>query len=115
MSRDAQYQRFDETSIEEALEHLASSDPRVVTEAILGASLTATDPRWVESAALALTHASDPAVRRAGLLALGHLAIRFRRLEGPAAARQAIARLAQEPQLAGTAEDVGEDLDIGLR
>ena len=98
-----------------ALALIAAGDPTLVIEAIIHASLGPVAPSWLEPTAVALTLAADQEVRRAGLLALGHLAIRFHRLENPDAARLAVARLATEPDLAGTAEDVGMDLDIGLR
>lgn len=97
------------------LRALAYGNEAVVIDTILGAAEGSDEPDWVEAAALALTRALDGQLQRAGLLALGMLVRRFPGRVDLLAVRSAAERLANDPDLAGTALDLLDDIEVFSR
>jgi hypothetical protein len=104
------YEHLPYESMEETLREVGSGDPGRVVRAVLGASLESPDRAWVEACAVSLTNAADNEVRRAAVMAMGHLARRFR-LVSPAAVAAVIGRAGHDDAIAGAAEELRDDLE----
>jgi hypothetical protein len=98
-------------SADDCLTEIASGDSVRIVPALLGAALESSDPSWVEACAVSLSLANDNGVRRASLLALGHLARRFGRLN-TSALTVVLRRLESEEQLAAVVAELREDLSV---
>lgn len=94
----------------QTLQEIGSGDPGRVIRALLGAALESPDRELVEACAVSLTIAADTEVRRAALLAIAHLARRFRQATVPALAT-VIERAGHDEALAGALDDLRDDLD----
>lgn len=82
-----------------------------ICNAVIGASLTSEDPAWVEALCVDLAQSGDDvAVKGAAVLALAHLARRFRALDDLPAVNNVLAKLEDVPELAGRVGDVRDDL-----
>jgi hypothetical protein len=106
------YEPLDFVSKEHSISEIATGDVSRVTVGILAAALESDEPAWVEACAVALTLAADPAIRRAGVLALDHLIRRF-----PEPERRVVDtildRLDNEDQLlSGAVGDLRDDLAV---
>jgi hypothetical protein len=104
------YEPLPYESMEHTLREIGSADTGRVVRAILGAALESPDREWVEASAVSLTLVPDADVRRAAILALGHLARRFRVLSAPAVA-MVIDRVDDDHALAGALADLRDDLE----
>jgi hypothetical protein len=104
------YEQLPYESMEQTLREVGSGDSHRVVRAVLGAALESPDREWVEACAVALTNATDTEVRRAALLAIGHLARRFRHAS-PAAVAAVIERIGRDEALGGAIDDLRDDLE----
>ncbi len=104
------YEQLPYESMEQTLREVGSGDSDRVVPAVLGAALESPEREWVEACAVALTNAKDTEVRRAAILAIAHLARRFRRVS-PAAVSAVIERALHDEALAGTVDDLRDDLE----
>lgn len=98
-------------SREETLEEISSGEPERIVRAVLGAALESSESAWVEACAVSLSLVADNRIRRACLLALGHLARRVGALNTVALAA-VLERLEVEEELAGTIADLKDDLVV---
>ena len=81
-----------------------------VRDAIIGASLNASDPTWVEAMCLDVARTRDDCgIQGAAVLGLAHLARRFRHLDDCTAAEAVLLQLRDVPDLAGRANDGRDD------
>ena len=105
------YESLEYVSMEHTLAEIASGDTVRVTEAILASALHSPERQQIEACAVALSLSSDAWIRRAGVLALGHLVRRF-----PSTSRQLVEivldRLNDDPDLNGAVSDVRDDLEV---
>lgn len=84
-------------------------------EAVIGAAQHSEDPSWVEGLCMDLARGtSEVEVRAAALLGLAHIARRFGRLDDLPGIQSLLAQLDADPDLAGRAQDVRDDLQIFL-
>ena len=104
------YETLPFESMAHTLREVGSGDSGRVVRAVLGASLKSEDPEWVEACAVSLTNAADIEVRRAAILAIAHLARRFRQVS-PGAVNAVVERAGREDALSGAIDDLREDLD----
>lgn len=103
------YEELPSGSREETLGEIASGESLRVVRALIGAALESDESSWVEACAVSLSLVDDEQVRRAALLALGHLARRFGRLDGGALS-VVVRRLEAEEGVAGAVADLKDDL-----
>jgi hypothetical protein len=85
-----------------------SRDATAICSALADAALTDSDRTWLEGWCVALAAHEEPAVRQMAATCIGHVARRFRSLEGPALA--ALEQLRRDPNVRGYAEDALEDV-----
>jgi hypothetical protein len=97
--------------MEHTLTEIASGDAVRATEAIMASALHSPEQQQVEACAVALTLSSDAVIRRAGVLAFGHLIRRF-----PSTPRQLVEivldRLNDDPDMYGAVSDLRDDLEV---
>ena len=99
------------TSEERTLEDISTGDRELATKAMFAAALECDNASFVQTLAVALTLSSEPDIRRAGVLSLGHVARRFGAVELPAV-EAIITRLNGDEALHGALYDLQEDLAV---
>ena len=110
-SADRKYEELVFESRQATLAAVASGEPEIVTRAVLACSLESEDPAFIETLAVALSLSSDSDVRRSAVLALGHLARRFGRVNRPAV-DSIMARIDGDAMLMGALHDLRDDLAV---
>lgn len=103
------YQKLDPISRDDATVMLESTDPHVVTEAILRLALHDPDGAWVTDRALELLRSPSTDIRSVTTTALGHIA-RIHHTIDTERVIPALQRLANDPDTAGRAEDALDDI-----
>ena len=108
-----EYEPLRPVPIADAEDRFASGDPDVVAETLISAALHVFDDAWVERQVVRFAGHSDPGVRRAAALALGHLA----RIHGGVGdtAVAAVEALTDDAALSGAAQDALEDVGTFTR
>ncbi|MFI1461233.1 hypothetical protein [Nocardia carnea] len=104
------YQALDPIDRNDALEKLETGDEQSVVETILRLALHDPGGPWVTEIALNLLGDNSLAIRRAAVLALGHIA----RLHGEIDERAvpALQKMLSNPDMRGRAKDALSDIDI---
>jgi len=98
----------------ELKDRLAAEDVNVSAEALIRMSLWETDWEWAETVCLTALNSDKKEVRTAALIALGHLARRFRDLHLDLVIL-AISKLLDDPDYQGAAEDALDDIAVFSR
>jgi hypothetical protein len=111
VTQGARFEEFIFASRSEALVEISSGVPDRVVRALLAAALESPDSSWVEACALSLSVAADSSIRRAALLALGHLGRRFGTINADAIG-EVLNRLGMEDNLRGVVDDLRDDLRV---
>lgn len=96
-------------SIETTFAEVACGVPERVVRALLAASLASPERTWVEACAYSLSISTDPQVRTAAVLAIGHLARRFGDVTRPAIT-EVFRRRDGDRHVDGALRDLAEDL-----
>jgi hypothetical protein len=105
------YEALEPIGLHDAKASMASGDPSRIADALVRASLSDIDAKWVEAACLGSLDLRDLQVRWSALTALGHLARRYRNLD-VAATLKAIQPVRDHPSLAGKVEDLLDDIEV---
>ena len=100
-------------TLQEAAAALASGDPAQRGKALLRASLSDVDPTWVQAASLQSLAHPEPEVRRLALLALAHVARRYRCLDAAAVLAAALP-LHADSACVGAVEALLDAMDMSL-
>jgi hypothetical protein len=87
---------------------IASNDADSISERLIALSLQGEEPSWLTSQAINLSRHPDLTVRRASVVALGHLARVTRTVDDRVIAH--LTSLADDPELAGPATDALDDI-----
>ncbi|MFD7499701.1 hypothetical protein [Streptomyces sp. NPDC059850] len=107
------YEPLGSVSVAEVEDRFTSGDPHVITETLISAALHVSDNVRVEQWVVQFADHSDPGIRRAAALAVGHL-VRIHGRVGDAAVA-AVEALADDAALSGAAQDALEDVEIFTR
>jgi hypothetical protein len=107
------YARPSHTSRSDAAKKLASTDPELIVDALIGAALEEPERAWIEAQCLALVGHGDARVRRAVVQSVGHVA-RIHRAVDPRLVT-ALEGLGKDQALSGAVSDALDDIHVFLK
>jgi hypothetical protein len=91
---------------------MASGEADRIADAILRASLSNIDYRWVQAAGLQALRRLEFEVRWAALSALGHLVRQYKDADVDAILTEALRVRAEDPTLSGKVGDLLDDIEV---
>ncbi|RYB94823.1 hypothetical protein EUA93_10960 [Nocardioides oleivorans] len=92
-------------------ESIEADDPDLISERLIALSLTDVDPDWLTGRSIELASHRSPQVRRAAVVALGHIARVHRAIDADVVLPH-LRAMSDDPELAGAAADALDDIEM---